>query len=109
MSDNAKARFVRIDGELFQRQADGTLMPVESKTDWSRLAAMTEQEIEKNAETDLDSLPYSDEEWQNVPMVRPRKISITIRLDEDILDFFQKKHGKYQTAINTALRKAMAG
>jgi uncharacterized protein (DUF4415 family) len=40
---------------------------------------------------------------------RPRKSSITIRLDEDLLDYY-KKHaadGRYQTEINRVLREHM--
>lgn len=107
MSEIRTPRFVSVDGTLFLRQADGSLLPVKGRSDWAKLSAMTEQAIEESALNDPDSLPYSDEEWKEVKVVRPRKVSITIRLDEDVLSYFQSKKGKYQTEINTALRKAM--
>lgn len=62
MSDNPAGRFVRVDSVLYERMADGTWSAFQGKTDWVRLAAMTEEEIEANALSDADSLPFSDEE-----------------------------------------------
>ena len=36
---------------------------------------------------------------------RPVKTHVTLRLDADVLEWFKRKHPKYQTAINTALRQ----
>ena len=36
---------------------------------------------------------------------RPRKKVITIRLDLDVLNWFQSNYPKYQSAINEVLRK----
>jgi uncharacterized protein (DUF4415 family) len=36
---------------------------------------------------------------------RPLKKHVTLRLDADVLEWFKRKHPKYQTAINTALRQ----
>ena len=41
---------------------DGSLVPMECKTDWDRLRAMTEEEIEANALSDPDNPPITDEE-----------------------------------------------
>ncbi len=38
---------------------------------------------------------------------RPLKKPITLRLDADVLAWFKKDGRKYQTRINTALRKVM--
>lgn len=107
MSEIRVPRFVSVDGALYQRQADGSLKPHSGKSDWAKLSAMTHEDIEANASSDPDSLPFSDDEWKDVKVTRPRKVSITIRLDEDVLGYFQSKKGKYQTEINAALRKAM--
>ncbi len=40
---------------------------------------------------------------------RPIKKPITLRIDADVLAWFQKKGRGYQTRINTALRKVMTG
>jgi len=38
---------------------------------------------------------------------RPLKKPVTIRIDADVLAWFQKDGSRYQTRINLALRKAM--
>ena len=36
---------------------------------------------------------------------RPVKKHVTLRLDADVLEWFKRRHLKYQTAINAALRQ----
>lgn len=51
------------DGTVVQVLPDGTTQPFEdSRTDWARLNAMTEEEIEANALADPDSAPETEEE-----------------------------------------------
>ena len=38
---------------------------------------------------------------------KPAKQSVTIRLDTDVVAWFKKKADKYQTEINSVLRKHM--
>ena len=38
-------------------------------------------------------------------LYRPVKKHVTLRLDADVLEWFKRKHSKYQSAINTALRQ----
>jgi uncharacterized protein (DUF4415 family) len=38
-------------------------------------------------------------------LYRPVKKHVTLRLDADVLEWFKRKHPKYQSAINTALRQ----
>ncbi len=49
-------------GQVVQILPDGSTRPMVSKTDWARLAAMTEEEIEANALSDPDNPPLTDEE-----------------------------------------------
>lgn len=41
------------------------------------------------------------------PQRTPTKISTTIRLDADVLEYFRAKGRGYQTGINDALRKVV--
>jgi putative transcriptional regulator len=41
---------------------DGSTQPLEDRTDWARVMAMTEEEIELNALSDPDSDPWTAEE-----------------------------------------------
>lgn len=60
-SNIVRAR-VLPDGSIVQVMPDGSLTPIEDRTDWARLDAMTEEEIEANALSDPDNPPLSDEE-----------------------------------------------
>jgi putative transcriptional regulator len=50
------------DGSVVQVMPDGSTRPIEDRTDWARLEAMTEEEIEANALSDPDNPPLTDEE-----------------------------------------------
>lgn len=44
---------------------------------------------------------------QNLDYYRPLKKPVTLRLDADVLAWFKKDGSRYQTRINSALRKIM--
>jgi len=48
---------------------------------------------------------YLPEEWAG--MYRPVKKPVTLRLDADVLAWFQRAGRGYQTRINSTLRKVM--
>ena len=76
------------------------------KTDWKRVDALTDGQIRKAVESDPDAAPIADAEWfRRAKVVIPEpKQPLSIRLDRDVLDWFQR-HGKgYQTRINAVLR-----
>lgn len=57
------------DGRIFQELDDGTIRPLVSRTDWARVAAMTEEEVEANALSDPDNPPWTAEELQRLKPV----------------------------------------
>jgi uncharacterized protein (DUF4415 family) len=78
----------------------------EGRTDWARIAAMTEEEIMAAARADPDAQPTTKADWVNA--YQPNRIgkeSITIRLDKDVIEWFRAKGIGYQTRINDALRR----
>jgi uncharacterized protein (DUF4415 family) len=77
-------------------------------TDWVRVDALTDEEIEAASRDDPDAAPIADESWfASAKIVMPEpKERITIRLDRDVLDHFRKQP-RYQTRINALLRAAM--
>ena len=50
------------DGSVVQVMPDESTQPIADRTDWARLEAMTEEEIEANALSDPDNPPLADEE-----------------------------------------------
>ncbi len=79
--------------------------PRPSATDWDRLANQTDEDIGNQAASDPDAAPLMSAEWlARATVVTPNKRAISIRLDADILEFFQKEGKNYQTRINNVLR-----
>jgi uncharacterized protein (DUF4415 family) len=85
-----------------------TTSPDKRVTDWARLDALTDEEIEASVRDDPDAPPIVDEEWfAGATLVMPKpKEQISIRLDADVLEHF-RKYPRYQTRINAILRAAM--
>src|SRR5579863_3107488 len=81
------------------------LAKMKDLTDWDRVNAMTEEEIDRNAADDPDNPPWTEEDWARARVVFPQgKAPVTLRLDKDIIAWF-KGHGRgYQTRINAVLR-----
>jgi uncharacterized protein (DUF4415 family) len=78
------------------------------KTDWARVDALTDEEIEAAVRDDPDAPPIVDADWfASATLVMPKpKQQISIRLDRDVLEHF-RRYPRYQTRINAILRAAM--
>lgn len=76
-----------------------------SLTDWERVDALTDADIDTS-----DIPPLDDDFFANAELRMPKpKKAITIRLDSDVLDWFKAQGGGYQTRINAVLRMYMEG
>jgi uncharacterized protein (DUF4415 family) len=77
------------------------------KTNWARVDALTDEDIAKAVANDPDAVPI-DIDWSDAVLVIPAgKKAISIRVDEDVLDFFKKEGAGYQRRINAVLRSYM--
>ncbi len=74
------------------------------KTDWARVDALTDEDIEGAVQDDPDAVPLDIDWSDSVLVVPPKKQAISIRLDEDVLDFFKAGGSGYQRRINAVLR-----
>ncbi|WP_088345571.1 MULTISPECIES: BrnA antitoxin family protein [Rhodomicrobium] len=78
--------------------------PRQGKTDWEALDRLSDDDIAAAVEGDADAMPL-DIDWSGAELkVPPPKKAISIRLDEDIVDYFRKTGPGYQTRINAVLR-----
>ena len=78
------------------------------KTDWARVRAMTDEEIEAAARSDPDAQLTDAEFWKGAKLVMPdRKQSVTLRLDKDVLEWFKAQGSRYQSRMNAVLRSYM--
>jgi uncharacterized protein (DUF4415 family) len=73
------------------------------KTDWAALDALTDEQIEESIRNDPD---WSDDwHWSDaVIVIPPKKKAISIRVDEDVLDYFKHEGAGYQRRMNAVLR-----
>lgn len=75
------------------------------KTDWTRFDALTEEELEASIANDPDWAEFKDIDWSKAVLVTPvKKKAISIRIDEDVLDYFKKQGTGYQGRMNAVLR-----
>lgn len=96
------------DGTHILEHSDGHLERLKSQTDWARLDAMTDEEIEASIADDPDWADFKDIDWSNAVLVVPaKKKAISIRVDEDVLAFFKSGGDGYQGRINAVLRSYM--
>ena len=78
------------------------------KTDWKRVDALSEEEREEAAQSDPDAQPTTEDFWHDAVIVMPEpKKSVTLRLDQDMLEWYKKQGRGYQTRMNAALRAFM--
>jgi uncharacterized protein (DUF4415 family) len=77
------------------------------KTDWARLDKLSEEDIANAVANDPDAAPI-DFDWSDAVLIMPaRKKAISIRVDEDVLDYFKSQGDGYQRRINAVLRSYM--
>jgi uncharacterized protein (DUF4415 family) len=68
---------------------------------------LTDADIAKAVANDPDAIPI-DIDWSDAVLVMPaKKKAISIRVDEDVLDFFKKEGEGYQRRMNAVLRSYM--
>ncbi len=70
------------------------------RTDWERLRAMKDREIDYS---DIPALDHRFFENATLRLPKPKSI-VTMRLDPEILKWFKKQGKGYQTRINAVLR-----
>ena len=81
--------------------------PRRGKTDWARVDALTDEEIEEAVRNDPDAAPLDIDWSEAVLVIPPKKKAISIRVDEDVLDYFKQEGAGYQRRMNAVLRSYM--
>src|ERR1700730_13702505 len=79
-----------------------------SRTDWDYLDRVTDAEMAASIADDPDWQEFKDIDWSKaVLVIPPKKKAISIRVDEDVLDYFKKQGAGYQRRMNAVLRSYM--
>lgn len=74
------------------------------QTDWARVDQLTEDELERSIDEDEGEI-----DWDSIQVGIPgRKRQLTIRLDADVIEWFQSQGPGYQTRMNAVLRSFVA-
>jgi uncharacterized protein (DUF4415 family) len=77
--------------------------PSRGRADLSRLRRVSDVEIRRTSPAELADLPANF--WDEAEVVAPTaKRAISLRLDEDVLDWFRRSGPRYQTRMNAVLR-----
>ena len=81
-----------------------TSTSAKSKTDWARLKAMGKSATPtaEHPEADINHIVRGVVRRGLKPL--PSKTSISLRVDQDVLEWFKAQGPGYQTRINTVLR-----
>lgn len=89
--------------DLRERAARG-----EAITDWERVDAMTDEEVEANIDEDDEGQFDLSQAFRGLPQgLGVPKQQLTVRLDTDVIDFFKAQGKGYQTRMNAVLRQFM--
>ena len=73
----------------------------EDQTDWARIDAMTEEELEAS----IDHEEEGEIDWSTLQVGIPGpKQQLTVRLDRDVVDWFKAQGRGYQTRMDAVLR-----
>ena len=76
------------------------------KTDWARVDAISDREIENAAKADPDAAPILDKNWfKQAKVVLPeRKVPISLRMDREVVEWFKAHGRRYQSRMNAVLK-----
>jgi uncharacterized protein (DUF4415 family) len=97
----SKERIVRYSAEDIEKMITNG----EDRSDHARVDSQTSAEIEQAMFDDPDWVGSIDIDWSSATIVQPpAKKPLSIRLDQDVVDFFQATGKGYQTRINAVLR-----
>ena len=76
------------------------------KTDWARVDALSDREIENTAKADPDAAPLLDKNWfkQAIVVLPERKVPISLRMDREVVEWFKSRGRRYQSRMNAVLK-----
>ena len=78
-----------------------------SQTDWQRLEAMTDEDIDLSDCPEITSEQFARGVVRRGLPVARSKAQVTLRVDSDVLEWFKSQGRGYQTQINTLLKAYM--
>jgi len=78
------------------------------KTDFAAVNAMTNAEVERNAQVDMENPATSASHWaEGFVGLPPLKTPVAAKFDADVVEWFKSQGRGYQTRMNAVLRRYM--
>jgi uncharacterized protein (DUF4415 family)/predicted RNase H-like HicB family nuclease len=97
---------IAVNARRTAKQSRVAEAPHRGRADLDRLRTLRERQIMKSSPEELANLP--EDFWDEAALVMPvAKRPISLRLDEDVLEWFRRLGPRYQTRINAILRAYM--
>jgi len=87
-------------------EIDQMLARGEDQTDYARLDAMTDDELEASIDFEDEGEFDWSKAYPGLPPMEPKQ-QLTVRFDRDIVDWFKSQGSGYQTKMNAVLRNFM--
>ena len=77
-------------------------------TDWAKVDALTEKQIERMAQADADNPATAADDWAHgLVGLPPTKTPVNAKFDVDVVAWFKAQGRGYQTRMNAVLRRYM--
>ena len=75
------------------------------RTDWNKIKAMKDEEIEKAAKSDRENPRWTKKMLSSAELRMPqKKVSVHMYMDQDVVDWFKVSGKGYQSRINSVLK-----
>jgi uncharacterized protein (DUF4415 family) len=96
-----------MSAEPSTRPSERRKQPSRGREDLSRLRGISDAAIQRTSPPELADLPANF--WAEATLVVPSsKRAISLRVDEDVLEWFKRAGPRYQSRMNAVLRSYMA-
>jgi uncharacterized protein (DUF4415 family) len=90
-----------MSGERITRVTLAEARKMKGLTDWDRVRALTDEDIDRAIAEDPDAAPeWTEEEWRRARVMVP----VSLHLDREVLDWFKRHDDGYEARINDVLR-----
>ncbi|MBB3965626.1 BrnA antitoxin family protein [Rhizobium metallidurans] len=77
-------------------------------TDWARVQALSDDEIERMAIEDAENPASAAADWADAAVgLPPLKAPVNAKFDADVVEWFKSQGRGYQTRMNAVLRMYM--
>jgi uncharacterized protein (DUF4415 family) len=92
------------------RRSAAQIRKHKGRIDRKRVLATTDREIAAQIAADPETAPILDAEWfKTARLVTPqRKVPVSIRVDQDVLEWFKAHGPRYQSRMNAVLKAYVA-